>query len=158
LLWLAAALLVQGTVMHYAIVRGAEPSLVLVAVVWFSMRAGVERAALYGLLAGVGEDIIAFDPGGAWTFATAAAAIGAALPAREFFVDSIPFFAIVTFCVTLLRALVFWSIKKVEGFPPGLGTIHFHEALLQGVLNALLATGVALLARRFERARPAKRR
>jgi rod shape-determining protein MreD len=146
-------LIAQGTIMHYVSVRGTEPSLVLVAVVWFAMRSDIGRATIYGLFAGIGEDVIAFDAGGAWTFATAITALLASLPTRRFFEDSMPFFMIVTALATLVRELLFWSFKKVEGYPSGLGTIHFHEALLQAALNALLGAFVMFVARRFERRR-----
>lgn len=142
--------------MHDAIVRGVEPSLVLVAVVWYATRADAGRAALYGLMAGLGEDLLAFDAGGTWTFATVAAALVASLPRRRFFEDSIPFFMIVTALATLVREAVFWSLKGIEGFPPGLGAIHFHQALEQAALNASLAGLIALVARRFERRRAAR--
>lgn len=151
--WLLVALIAQGTIMHYFIVRNVEPSLVLVTVVWYAMRSDISRAAVFGLIAGVGEDLIAFDAGGAWTFSTAITALLASLPARRFFEDSMPFFMIVTALATLIRDVLFWTVEKLEGYPSGLGAMHFHEALLQAVLNALLAAFVMFVARRFERRR-----
>ncbi len=144
--------------MHLVAVRGVEPSAVLVAVVWFAMRTGVGRATLYGFFAGLGEDLLAFDGGGAWTIATTVVALLSSLPTRRFFEDSMPFFMIVTGTATLLRALIFWSVKKIEGFPAGLGALHFHEALLQAALNAALAAVVMFFARRLERRSIARRR
>jgi rod shape-determining protein MreD len=151
LVWLLAALLAQGTVMHYAVVRGAEPSLVLVAVVWFAMRSTWGRAALFGLIAGLGEDILAFDSSGTWMVATTATALLASLPTRRFFEDSIPLFALVTAGATLARDLIYWNVKSLEGYPAGLATVHFHKSLEAAVLNAVLAIVVMAVARRFER-------
>ncbi len=138
--------------MHYAIVNGAEPSLVLVAAVWFAMRTGdPAKAALFGFLAGAGEDVLAFDPAGTWTIATTVTVLLASLPTRRFFEDSIPLFALVAGCATLLRSFVYWSAKSLEGYPAGLATIHFHKALEASVLNAALAILVMAVARRFER-------
>ncbi|HUY41702.1 MAG TPA: rod shape-determining protein MreD [Candidatus Dormibacteraeota bacterium] len=153
LLWLLAAVVAQSTVLHYAVVRNVEPSLILVVVVWYAMRSDISRATLFGLVAGIGEDLIAFDSGGAWTFATAITALLASLPTRRFFEDSMPFFMIVVGCATLVRDLVFWSIKKAEGYPAGLGTLHLHQAIFQGALNAVLAAVVMFVARRFDRRR-----
>ena len=136
--------------MHYVAIRGAEPSLVLVAVVWYAMRSDIGRAGVYGVIAGVAEDVIAFDAGGAWTFSTAITALLASLPTRRFFEDSMPFFMIVTALATLVRDAIFWSVKSIEGYPPGLGAMHFHEALLQAVLNGCLAALVMFVARRLE--------
>lgn len=152
LVWLLVALLAQATVMHDAVVHGAEPSLVLVAIVWFAMRSSnAGQAALFGFLAGAGEDILAFDSAGTWTIATTLTAIVASLPARRFFEDSIPLFALVTAGATLLRALIYWSAKSLEGYPAGLASIHFHKAIEAALLNAVLATFVMVIARRFER-------
>lgn len=139
--------------MHFAVVAGAEPSMVLVLVVWFAMRSGTRRAIAFGFLAGVGEDVLAFDSSGTWTIATTIAAFISSLPTRRFFEDSIPLFAIVTALATLVRALVYWDAKSLEGYPAGLATIHFHKALESAVLNALLAVVVALVMRRFEHRR-----
>ncbi len=144
--------------MHYAIVRNAEPSLVLVAVVWYATRTDPGLATIFGVIAGAGEDIIAFDASGTWTLATAIAALLSSLPRRRFFEDSVPFFMIVTAFATLVRETLYWTIKKFEGFPPGLGVLHFHEALLQAALNALLAAAVMFVARRFDRRRFARAR
>lgn len=142
--------------MHYFVIRNVEPSLVLVTVVWYAMRADAGRATIFGLVAGIGEDLIAFDQGGAWTFATAITGLLASLPARRFFEDSMPFFMIVTALATLVRNLLFWTIKSLEGYPSGLGAMHFHEAILQAALNALLAAFLMFLARRFDRRRAAR--
>jgi rod shape-determining protein MreD len=139
--------------MHVATVDGVEPSIVLVLVVWFAMRAGTRRAILFGLLAGIGEDVLAFDSSGSWAIATTVAAFVASLPTRRFFEDSTPLLAVVTFIATLVRALIYWDAKSLEGYPAGLATIHFHKALESGVLNAALAVVVAMAIRRFERRR-----
>ena len=152
LIWLLAALIAQGTVMHFAVVRGAQPSLVLVTVVWFAMRtSSAVRATLFGLVAGVGEDVLAFNAGGAWTIATTVTALLASLPTRRFFEDSIPLFALVAAGATLVRAFIYWSVESLEGYPPGLATIHFHKALEEAILNAALASVIMAVARRFER-------
>lgn len=140
--------------MHFAAVDGAEPSIVLVLVVWFAMRAGTRRALLFGFLAGVGEDVLAFDSSDSWTIATTVAAFVASLPTRRFFEDSIPLFALVTFLATLVRSLIYWDAKSVEGYPAGLATVHFHKALEAAALNAVLSLVVAVVIRRFEHRQP----
>lgn len=150
--WLIAALIAQGAFVHYVAIRGIVPSLVLITVVWYAMRFDVRGAALYGLFAGVGEDILSFDAGGAWTIATTISAVLVSISTRDFFLDSVPFYTIVTAAVTLVRALIFWTVKGWEGFPAGLGTIHFHEALAQAVFNGVVAAIVMIAARHLERA------
>ena len=148
--WLAVALLAQATVVHYLAVRNVVPSLVLVVVVWYAIRVDARRAAIYGLVAGFGEDALSAQTGAAWMIATCASALLASRLSRGFFADSIPLASGITVAATLLRALVFWLVMAMGGYPPGLGTIHFHQAILQSALNAAAIVVAMVVARRFE--------
>jgi len=148
--WLAGALLAAATVGHYVAVRGVVPSLVLIVVVWYSIRVDARRAALCGLAAGLGEDAISAQTGVAWTVSTCLSAMLASRLSRGFFADSIPLAASVMAVTTLLRALVFWVVMGAQGYPRGLGLIHAHEAMLAAVLNACVIVVAMLVARRFE--------
>lgn len=148
--WLVLALVAQVAIMHHFAFRNVEPSLVLVAVVWYAIRVEPWRAAAYGLFAGVAEDALAYHTGGAWTISTTSVAVIASLISRGFFADSLPLVATITFFATLVRELIFWVTMAFESYPSGLGLIHFHEALLQGVFNAALMMIVMLVNRRFD--------
>jgi rod shape-determining protein MreD len=148
--WLILALAAQVAFMHHLAFRNVEPSLVLVAVTWYAIRVEPWRAAIYGLCAGVAEDALAYHTGGAWTISTTSVAIIASLISRGFFADSLPLVATITFFATLARQLLFWVTMAFQGYPPGLGMMHFHEALLQGVFNAVLMMAVMLVNRRFD--------
>ena len=148
--WLVLALIAQVSIVHRLAIRNVEPSLVLVAVVWYAIRVEPWRAAAYGALAGLAEDALAYGTGGAWTIATTGVAILASLVSRGFFADSLPLVATITFCATLARELFFWVTMAFEGYPPGLGMMHFHEALLEGVLNAAVMMAVMLVNRRLD--------
>lgn len=148
--WLVLALVAQVAIMHHIAFRNVEPSLVLVAVVWYAIRVEPWRAAAYGLFAGVAEDALAYHTGGAWTISTTSVAVIASLISRGFFADSLPLVATITFFATLVRELIFWVTMAFESYPSGLGLIHFHEALLQGVFNAALMMIVMLVNRRFD--------
>ncbi len=136
--------------MHLFVIRNVEPSLVLVAVVWYAIRVEPWRAAAYGCAAGIVEDLLSYHTGGAWTISTTAVALALSLISRGFFADSIPLLATFTFAATLVRQLIFWVTMGFEGYPSGLGMIHFHEALFEALLNALLMMLVMLVARRFD--------
>jgi rod shape-determining protein MreD len=137
--------------MHYVRIRGVEPSLVLIAVVWYAIRVDSRRAAIYGLIAGLFEDVLATGTGGAWTISTTIAALTAGAISRGFFADSLPLVAMITVVVTLVRSLVFWVVWGFEGYPSGLAMLRFHEALLQALLNAILMAAVMLAARQFDK-------
>lgn len=145
-----ASLLVQGTLAHYAAVRGVVPSFVLVVVVWYAVRVDPLRAAVYGLAAGFGEDALAGQTGAAWTISTTLTAVLTSLLSRSFFADSIPLAATATVAATLVRALFFWTTMSLEGYPGGLGAMHLREALLAAALNVATMVVAMLVARRFD--------
>ena len=124
----------------------------MVAVVWYSIRVDARRAALYGLVAGFCEDALSAQSGAAWTISTGLSAMLASLLSRGFFADSIPLVVVITLATTLVRALLFWIVVSIFGYPAGLGSIHFHQALAQSALNACVMVAAMLLARRFEAA------
>lgn len=148
--WLVAALIAQITVAHFVAWRNVEPSFVLVAVVWFAIRANPVRATMYGLAAGIGEDILATGTGGAWTISTTLVAIVAGALSRGFFADSLPLVCTITAIATLFRWLAFWIVMALEQYPAGLAVMHFHEALLSAVVNAFVMLLATLAVRRYE--------
>ncbi len=148
--WLLVAVVAQATVVHFLAIRGVVPSLVLVVVVWYAIRVDVRRAVLYGLAAGLCEDVLAAQSGAAWTISTIATAALASVLSRGFFADSIPLAAAVAVIATLVRALLFWTIMSVEGYPSGLGAMHLREALFSAVLNVSVMIAAIIVARRFD--------
>lgn len=151
--WLAAALLLQSTLLHAFAIRDVVPSVVLLVVVWYAIRVDAPRAALYGLAAGLCEDILTATSGGAWTISTTLVAILAGMLSRGFFADSIPLVCTIVAFATLVRSLLFWTVMGFEGYPPGLGGLHFHQALLQAVMNVAFMLATMFAVRRFEAAR-----
>lgn len=150
MLWLIGALIAQATVMHYVRFRSAEPSLVLVTVVWYAIRVDTRRAAIYGLIAGLALDIISGQSGGAWTIATTLVAIIAGMLSRGFFADSVPLVSAITGVATLVDMAAFWIVRALSGYPTGLGWMHLHQAILQAILNAGLMAVVMMIVRRFD--------
>jgi len=149
--WLLLALFAQACFMHAFTIHNVEPNLVLVAVVWYAIRVEGWRAAAYGLAAGFALDLLSFGTtGGAWTIATTAVALVSSTISRGFFADSVPLVATITFVATLVVRLIFWVVMSFEGYPRGLAMIHFHEALFEAVLNALVMTVVIVVNRRFD--------
>jgi rod shape-determining protein MreD len=148
--WLVAATIAQATFVHSLAIRGVVPSVVLVVVVWYAIRVDARRAAVFGLVAGFFEDALSAQTGAAWTISTSLSALLASRLSRGFFADSIPLVIGITIAVTLLRALLFWTIMALSGYPSGLGTMHFHEALLQAAFNAAVIVTAMLVARRFD--------
>ncbi len=136
--------------MHYLAIRNVVPSFVLVVVVWYAIRVDARRAATYGLVAGLCEDALSAQTGAAWTIATTAVALVASVLSRGFFADSIPLVSAIVLVVTLLRAVLFWTVMALGGYPSGLGGMHFHEALLQAALNVVVVVAAMLVVRRLD--------
>jgi len=149
-LYLAAALLAQVTLLHFLQLRGTTISAVLVVVVWYAIHADPRRAALFGLIAGLFEDVLDTGTGGAWTLSTTLTAILAGVVSRGFFADSMPLVAGIVVFATLLRTFLFWLVMDGQGYPTGLGWIHFHGALVQAALNAIFIVIIMLIGRYFE--------
>lgn len=135
--------------MHLFTFRNVVPSFVLVAVVWYAIRVDATRAAAYGLAAGALEDMLSTGTGAAWTISTVVAAIAAQTISRGFFADSFPLVATITIAATFVRQLFFWIVWGFEGYPPGLASMHFHEAAIKAALNAVAMMLVMLVLRRF---------
>lgn len=149
-IWLGVALLAQESVMHLFTFRGAVPSAILVAVVWYAIRVDTLRASIFGLVAGLCEEVLANGTGGAFTISTTLTALLAGMLSRNFFADSLPIGAGVAALATLVRWAIFWIVMALEGYPPGLASIHAHQAMWQAILNALLMLVLMLGAQRFE--------
>ncbi len=130
--------------------RGAVPSAILVVVIWYAIRVDVRRAAIFGLAAGLCEDLLATGTGGAWTISTTLVAILAGLLSRNFFADSVPLAAGMVALATLIRAGLFWFIMGLQGYPGGMATMHLHEAAWQALLNAALMIVVVFISRHIE--------
>jgi rod shape-determining protein MreD len=148
--WLALAVVVQTTLAHYIAIKGVVPSFVLVVVVWYAIRVDAFRATVFGLAAGLCEDVLAGQTGGAWTIATTLTAVLAGALSRGFFADSLPLVGSIVAVATLVRALLFWMTMTFEGYPAGLGGMHFHEALAQAFFNVAIMLVAMLAVRRFD--------
>jgi rod shape-determining protein MreD len=151
--WVAAAVVAQTTIVHALAIRNVVPSLVLVVVIWYAIRVDARRAAVYGLAAGLCEDALSAGTGASWMISTGVVAVVASMLSRGFFADSIPLVTAMTIGATLLRALLFWTIMAIGGYPGGLGAMHLREALFAAALNVMVVVAAMLVARRFDRAR-----
>jgi rod shape-determining protein MreD len=155
---LAIALVAQIELMHFLTWHHAEPSLVLVAVVWYALRTDIRRAVLFGLIAGTCEDILGgaltgAGTGGGWTIATTGTALLVGSLSQGFFADSIMVLTAAVALGTLLRRLIFWSVFSLEGYPRGYAGVHTHQAIWEALMNAAIAALLMVVLRVVERRR-----
>ena len=108
-------------------------------VLWYANRTNAHGGFLIGLIAGACEDALAGNTGVAWTFATGAVGFGVGRLARTWLADTKLALVPGTALATLVRYGAFIAIMGGEGRPPALPLAHFHAALWQCLLDALVA-------------------
>ena len=136
--WTALLAFAQTVFVPLLAWRGAVPSLVTIAVVLYASRAGARRGAMLAIPAGMFEDVFA-GSGGGWTLATTLVALLAGGLSRRMFTDGAFAPAVLCGVAVLARDLVFWSVMRIEGFPPGFAIAHLHTSLWRAALTALVA-------------------
>jgi rod shape-determining protein MreD len=157
--FLVVGLLVQSEILHYFTFRGAQLSVVLVAVVWYGLRADFLHAAIFGCIAGACEDALGAQTGASWMVATTLTALFASALSRWFFADSIAATSGIVFAATLVQRLIFWIAMALGvGYPAGYARVHFHQALWEALLNVIFVIVATLAARAFENRRVDERR
>jgi rod shape-determining protein MreD len=136
--WTALLALAQTVVIPLLSFRGAVPSLVTIAVVLYASRAGARRGALLALPAGLLEDIFAGSAGG-WTVASTIVALLVGGFSRRMFADGAFVPAVLCGAAVLVRDLIFWTMMRAEGFPPGFAVAHLHTSLWRALLTGIVA-------------------
>ena len=136
--WTALLAFAQTVAVPLFAFRGAVPSLVTIAVVLYAVRAGARRGVLLALPAGLLEDIFA-GTGGGWTISTTIVALLVGGFTRRMFADGAFVPSMLCGAAVLVRDVVFWSVMRMEGFPPGYASVHAHTALWRALLTALVA-------------------
>lgn len=136
--WTSVLAFAQTVVVPLLAFRGAVPSLVTIAVVLYASRAGARRGALLALPAGLLEDIFA-GTGGGWTVSTTIVALLVGGFSRRMFADGAFVPALLCGGAVLVRDVIFWSMMRIEGFPPGFALAHAHTSAWRALLTALVA-------------------
>jgi len=142
------AVFAQTLFARFALFHGTVPSLVTIAVVLYSVKAGAGRGALLGVFAGSLEDSLA-GSGGAWTIATTLMGLAAGTVARGFFSDGFVMLGGLVALGIVLRDTVFWVVMSLEGYPRGLARTHVHSTLWQAAITGLCALLYLVLRTRF---------
>ncbi len=93
---------------------------------------------MLGLPAGLLLDIFAGTAGG-WTIATTIIGLLVGGVSRRMFADGAFVPAVLCGLAVLARDLIFWTVMRAEGFPPGFATAHAHTALWRALLTAVVA-------------------
>ncbi len=145
-----AAALVQAALGHLVGIRGTFPSLVMIAVVIYAIRADLHRAIVMGALAGLLEDGLS-GTGGAWLVATTLVAAGSNGVTRIAFSDGIVQRAAIVALAVVARDAIFRLVLQLQGFPTLPFSAALRTAAVQGALTAIVAAAYLLYRMRYVR-------
>jgi rod shape-determining protein MreD len=144
---LLVAAIVQSSAVPHVTVWGVFPDVVLVLVVTWGLEAGRREGVVWGLIGGLGVDLLSGAPMGAATVSMAAVGFLAGTARRSAFRGRAALPSLAAFVGTVVYDLLFLAIVALSGgrvlWLASLGRIVLPAALLNGVL----AWPVARLAR-----------
>lgn len=131
------AALLQATLLHDPVLRGASPSLLTIVLIWSGLRGGALIGGWVGLVGGALEDAL----GGGGVHALGAVAVSALAGAlsRRFFPESIAVFAGAIVAGTLLRDSIDYVLAEVALGQRGLWLHVSHAMAWEALWNTLLA-------------------
>jgi rod shape-determining protein MreD len=143
---IAAAIILQSTLLRWVAVRGVIPDLGLIILVFVAIRRGSMTAQLSGFATGVVEDVLSLSPLGFHAFIRTVVGYLYGLTVGSIFVDPILMPIVLTIIATLSKALIssvlvsFLAIPA-EGFSVFKGPLWIemgYNAVLAPFLFALL--------------------
>ena len=143
---IAAAIVLQSTLLHWVAIRGVIPDLGLIILVFVAIRRGSMTAQLSGFATGVVEDVLSLSPLGFHAFVRTVVGFLYGLTVGSIFVDPILMPVVLTIIATLFKALIssllvsFLAIPA-EGFSVFTGPLWIemgYNAVLAPFLFALL--------------------
>ena len=141
-----AAVLLQAVFGHAWTLRGAQPSLLTVLVVWTGLRCGPTTGGWLGLFGGALED--ALGGGGANVLSATCVGFLAGLLASRFFADSLPVVIAAVAGGTIVRSAITYTILEVGFGERGIYHRLAHATAWQVLLNCVVAI-VAVIALRW---------
>jgi rod shape-determining protein MreD len=125
LLLLAAAVLLQTTLLPYVAIRGVKPDLVLIILVFVSIRKGAMTGQVSGFAAGLVEDFLSLSPLGFHAFFRTCIGFFYGLTAGNIFIDPILMPPVLVIIATLFKGLVSSLLTAIFALP-AIGFAAFH--------------------------------
>lgn len=148
----ALAVLLQTTFAHAWTLRGAQPSLLTVLVVWTGLRCGPTTGGWLGLLGGALED--ALGGSGANVIGMTLVGFLSGLLSSRFFADSLTAVVAAVAAGTIVRNAVTYVVLEVAFGDRGTYHRLAHATLWEVVLNCAIAAIVVLFLRWWSYRRP----
>jgi len=148
-----AAVLLQTVFGHAWTLRGAQPSLLTVLVVWTGLRRGPTTGGWLGLFGGALED--ALGGGGVNVLSATCVGFFAGLLASRFFADSLPVVLAAVAGGTIVRSAITYVVLEVGLGERGIYHRLAHASAWQVLLNCVVATLAVVALRWWSNRRPA---
>jgi rod shape-determining protein MreD len=153
LLLAALAVLLQAAFGHAWTLRGAQPSLLTVLVVWTGLRCGPTTGGWLGLLGGALED--ALGGGGATVLAMTCIGFLSGLLSSRFFADSLPVVIAAVAGGTIVRNAIMYLVLEIGLGERGIYHRLAHAAAWETLLNCIVAALAVIALRWWSYRRPA---
>jgi len=153
LLLAAIAVLLQVTLAHAWTLRGAQPSLLTVLIVWTGLRCGPTTGGWLGLIGGVLED--ALGGGGANVLGGALVGFLSGLLSSRYFAESLTVVIAAVAGGTIVRNAVSYIVLEIAYGDRGTYHRFAHATAWEVLLNCTLAAIVVLALRWWSNRRPA---
>ena len=154
LLLAAIAVLLQAVFAHAWTLRGAQPSLLTLLVVWTGLRCGPTTGGWLGLIGGALED--ALGGGGASVLATTCVGFLSGLLSSRFFADSLPVVLAAVAGGTIVRNAIMYLVLEIGLGERGIYHRFAHATAWETLLNCAIAALAVVALRWWSQRRPAR--
>jgi len=138
-LLLAAAVLLQTTLLRWVALRGVKPDLALIVLVFVAVRRGSMAAQVSGFLSGLLEDVLSLSPLGFHALLRTVLGFCYGLTAGSIFVDPVLMPVLLTIIATVLKGLASSLLVVIFGIPAAGFRIFAGSLWIEVGYNAVLA-------------------
>jgi rod shape-determining protein MreD len=114
---LAAAVLLQSTLLRWVALKGVRPDLALIVMVFVAVRRGSMSAQLSGFLSGLAEDLLSLSPLGFHAMVRTTLGFLFGLTEGGLFMDPILVPVLLTLAATILKGLLGALLVVIFGIP-----------------------------------------
>jgi rod shape-determining protein MreD len=153
LLLAALAVILQAAFGHAWTLRGAQPSLLTVLVIWTGLRCGPTTGGWLGLLGGALQD--ALGGGGATVLAMTCIGFLSGLLSSRFFADSLPVVIAAVAGGTIVRNAITYLVLEIGLGERGIYHRLAHATAWETLLNCVFAALAVIVLRWWSYHRPA---
>jgi rod shape-determining protein MreD len=151
---LAAAVLLQSTLLRWVALKGVKPDLALVVMVFVAVRRGSMSAQLAGFLSGLTEDLLSLSPLGFHAMVRTTLGFLYGLTEGSIFMDPILVPVLLTLTATVLKGLLGALMVVIFGLPAAGFRVFAGPLWIEAGYNLVLAPFLFAVLRLIRAFRP----